>query len=256
MSSSILETTAVPSFNDLVGVTFGSPEGQESDQLSNEVTSRIEDVVVDSTTGQVSEYVIAAPFTSDLALPDVGDRLSLNWLTPRGVGLLPVSFVGRESTGHGLRQWRVTVTGPPLREQRRRFVRVPCSVPTELHVWRDVDLLDSYRRRLADMSGVRSALKELPDVIAGRTLDLSEGSMLCASTGHVLTAHLPLTCHFTLGNHDFEVNAFVVWSVGERVEGETQVKSALSFYDAGKQADLLRPLLFRAQLEARRNQVG
>jgi hypothetical protein len=251
MSSLIVKATQVPKVNDLVEVVFGLLDDGHRDGL----TSRVEDLLADPKTGHVREYVIAAPFVSALAVPDDGAALFLQWITPRGVGLLPGSFAGEETTKRGLRQWRVTVTGAPLREERRRFVRVPYATPMQLHVHRDLTALDAHRRRMAARTGVLTASQALPDIITGLTIDLSEGSVRCVSTAHVLPIHLPVTCHFTVATQAFAFDSVVVRCDAERSRGQTVVRSAINFLEPGKQADTLRKMLFREQLQARRSQL-
>lgn len=253
MSSWILESTAVPEINDLVQVTFDRMENPQPDPLTPELASRVEDVLTDPVTGRITEYVIASPFFASASeMPDVTTTLFLRWLMPRGVGMLPVAFVGLESTNRGLRQWRLAVSGPPFREQRRRFVRVAISLPTALRVQSDLRQLDLDQQRLPETAGVDDTLPVLPDVIQARVIDVSEGGMLCTSTGQVLPDHLPVTCTFTLDAHQFQVEARVVRSVGERSRSQTRIRTALSFEVGGKQADLLRALVFQEQRRAAR----
>ena len=248
MSSWVLETTALPQVNDLVQVTFDWLENPRPDPLTPELSSRVEDEVIDERSGRITQYVIAAPFfVAANELPSASTSLFLRWPIERGVGMLPVSFAELASTNNGLRQWRLTVKGPAYREQRRRFFRVPISMAATLRVGSDLPESQSIEHRVPSTLDVGSAAQELPELIDVQVCDVSEGGMLWAWFGLVLPDFLPVMCTFTLEGHEFAVNARVIWSVGERSEGRLHVKTALNFEHGGRQVDLLRSLLFQQQ---------
>jgi PilZ domain len=237
--------------NDLVSVTLTSLDADEGAATASEVPSRIEDVRTHRKTGAIEGFVIAAPrFLGNLDIPAVGEELFLQWLSPRGIWLLPVCFESQEMLGSGLQVWHVEVAGAPRREERRRFVRVPLDLPTSLRVHHDLTLVPAQRRERAEHAGVRRALADLPEVIEAQTINLSEGGLLCLSQGPVLPTHLPLSSDFDLNGTAFRIDCYVVWS-SPATRGTT-VESALSFDENDPQCETLRPILFQVQLAARR----
>jgi hypothetical protein len=245
----------LPEINDLVGVTLKSLDSAEGEALASDVPSRIEDVNADEVSGRVEGYVIAAPrFAGDLDVPEVGSEFFLQWLSPRGVCLVPIAFEAQVTMPTGLQVWHVAVTGPPRREERRRFVRVPLNLPTRLEVRRNLSALPPQRRQRAEQGGMRAALSELPVAIDSQTINLSEGGLLCVSKGPVLPTHLPLISQFTVDTIAFSINSYVVWSAPG--ESGTHVESALTFDETDPQCEILRPLLFQAQLAARRSKLA
>jgi hypothetical protein len=248
-------TPALPEVNDLVSVTLKSLDSAEGEAPASDIPSRIEDVTTDEVTGRVEGYVIAAPrFTGNLDTPAPGSEFFLQWLSPRGVCLVPIAFEAQVTTPSGLQVWHVAVTGPPRREERRRFVRVPLNLTTRLEVRRNLSALPPQRRQRAEQGGMRSALADLPLAIEAQTVNLSEGGLLCVSQGPVLPTHLPLISQFTVNTIAFSIYSYVVWSAPG--ESGTHVESALTFDESDPQCEILRPLLFQAQLEARRTKLG
>lgn len=245
----------LPEINDLVSVTLKSLDSDEGEALASEVPSRIEDVLVKDGTEQVESYVIAAPrFHGDLDEPEPGAEYFLQWLSPRGVCYLPIRYEGAKTLESGLQTWHVAVAGPPRREERRRFVRIPWTLTTSLEVRRNLGALPPQRRQRAEQSGVRAALADLPASIEAQTINLSEGGLLCVSQGPILPTHLPLTSRFTMGKSDFAIDAYVVWS--EPSQNGANIENALTFDEADPQCEQLRPLLFQAQLSARRSSLS
>jgi hypothetical protein len=89
----------------------------------------------------------------------------------------------------------------------------------------------------------------------GWALNVSEGGMLSKTVGPVLPTHLPLVIRFTLEEISFAIDGYVVWSKALERQDEIEIESALAFDDPGSQAEVLRPLLFQAQLTARRAEM-
>ena len=171
--------------------------------------------------------------------------------------MLPVAFLDQEATPGGLRVWRLRVTGPPRRKERRQFVRVPWSLPTRLEIPHDPASLGPQMRRLVDRFGLQADLAQLPTLIEGIAVNVSEGGLLCLSPKPVLPANLPLTVRFTIESACFEVGCSVVWSLARERDtanepGLLTVESALVFLDPRRYGEVLRPLLFQAQLRGRR----
>lgn len=245
MSISVVETTLVPVVNDLVFVRVADHDSQH-DFPPRENSSRVEDIVADDASGDIKEYVIAAPL---IAAPPTGSPLHLLWLIPRGgVGVLPVAFAQETRTQNDLRLWRVTVTGTPHREQRRRYVRIALSLPTELKVRCERDTLNDAAGRAVTPPWVSPVGEELPDAISCVATNVSEGGMRLNSMDHVFPSGAAVTCAFTMADQAFLFDARVVWSTGSRAKGRTVVESAVEFENGGKQADSLRRLVFQAQL--------
>jgi hypothetical protein len=245
--------TAVPDVNDLIRVTMGNPGELGESGHEIDVATRIEDLTRNRKTGKVLDYLIAVPrFSGDVVLPAPRTACSLNWHTPRGLWMLPTAFVKQEVNGNGLKGWRLSVTGPPRRDQRRRYVRVPWSLTATLAVRRDLDALDPHRVRLIEHSGAAEALPDLPESLPARVLNVSEGGLLCMTAGPVLPTYLPLVARFTLDTTDFVAPAYIVWSLVRDPDAELGVENALAFDDPTIEGDALRPLLFQAQMRARR----
>jgi hypothetical protein len=243
----------VPDVNDLIRVSLGNPGDSHGNGPEVDVATRVEDLTRNRKTGKILDYLIAVPrFSGDVMLPAPRTACSLNWHTPRGLWMLPTAFVKQEIGRNGMKGWRLSVTGPPRRDQRRRYVRVPWSLTATLEIRRDLKALDPARLRLIEHSGAVEALPELPDSLAARVLNVSEGGLLCMTAGPVLSTYQPLVARFTLDSTSFVIPAYVVWSLVRDPVAEQGVENALAFDDPGIEGDALRPLLFQAQLRARR----
>jgi hypothetical protein len=245
-----------PDVNALVRVTVGGDA--EAPAVASEVASRVEDLTVDERTDQPLSYLIAAPwFAGDAEQPVAGTACALQWPTERGMCNLPARLDAEELGPNGLRLWRVTVTGPVTRFERRRYVRAPWELPAELLVRRDLDALAADRRHHVERAGIPEKLKDLPEKYDATALNVSEGGLLCASGGPLLLSDLPLIARFTIEQHCFETPASVIWSVlregtGEGTGKDAVFESAIAFDDPSKYGEVLRPLVFQAQLRARR----
>ncbi|HST85826.1 MAG TPA: hypothetical protein VLL08_29080 [Kineosporiaceae bacterium] len=243
----------VPDVNDLIRITLSAPGDPDGGGPDVDVKSRIEDLTRNRKTGKILSYLISVPrFSGDVVLPAPRAACALNWHTPRGLWTLPTAFESQETTGYGLRVWRLAVTGPPRRDQRRRYVRVPWSLPVELDIRRDLEALDVDRRQLLDHNGTIDLLPDLPESLLSRALNVSEGGLLCMTGGPVLPTYLPLIARFSLDSTPFVIPAYVVWSLLRDERADLGVENALAFDDPGVEGDALRPLLFQAQLKARR----
>jgi hypothetical protein len=244
--------TGVPDVNDLIRVTLANP-GDPDNTAEVDVPSRIEDLVRNRKTGKITSYLIAVPrFSGDVVLPAPRSLCALNWHTPRGLWMLPTAFEKQETTGYGLRVWRLAVSGPPRRDQRRRYVRVPWSLPVELEIRRDLNALEPDRRQLIEHNGAVDALPHLPKSLLSRALNVSEGGLRCMTSGPVLPTYLPLISRFSLDSTSFVIPAYVVWSLLRDENAPMGVENAVAFDDPSIEGDTLRPLLFEAQLKARR----
>jgi PilZ domain-containing protein len=246
------QEAGLPDVNALVRVSMTAIDEPVTEGTADDVASRIEDLTRDEKTGKILDYLIAMPrFVGNVVLPEVGAECSLNWHSPLGLWMLPTAFQSQETTGYG-RVWRLSVTGAARRDQRRQYVRVPWSLTADLEIRQDLHSFDPHRRQLLERSGLLEALPDLPSNLQGRALNLSEGGMLCMTGGPVLPSHLPLIARFTLDSTTFVIPASVVWSLERDDRAQLGVENALAFDDPGVEGDALRPLLFQAQLKARR----
>jgi hypothetical protein len=227
------KATLVPNVNALVRVTLA---GDGDRPVAASAASRVEDVVLDVTTGLPVQYLVAAPsFAGDLERPPTGSPCEVEWLTERGLCALPAKLESVENGPLGLRMWRLTVTGPMTRHERRRYVRAPWALPATLEV-RD-----------------RAASPDLPEAYETTAINVSEGGLLCSSAGLALPHSLPLIARFTIGAKSFEIPSTVVWStLREGPGGPPRVESAIEFDDPSVEGDKLRPLIFQEQLRLRR----
>jgi hypothetical protein len=229
------KATQVPNVNALVRVTLAG-DGELPTAAS--APSRVEDVVLDVTSGLPTHYLVAAPsFRGDLERPPTGSPCELEWLTERGLCSLPTRLESVEQGPRGLRMWRLAVTGTMTRHERRRYVRAPWALPAALVV----------RDRAA------SDVPDLPEAYDAAAINVSEGGLLCTSSGLALPQDLPLLAQFTIGEKSFEIPSSVVWSMlREGPGGPPRVVSAIEFDDPSRQGDVLRPLIFQEQLRLRR----
>jgi hypothetical protein len=249
-----------PEVNDLVRVTVrrARRDGGGAGVIAGQMPSRIEDVTLDPRAGSPRALLIAAPrFAGDVEHLLPGTACLLEWVTERGLFRLPAELAAEEVSPSGLRTWRLAVTGPVTREERRHFVRVPWQVPVVLVVRRDLEQLPAERRDELERTGALTALAELSDSCEATAINVSEGGLLCMSTGPVLPARLPLFVTFSLEDVRFESPSTVVWSMlragtGRGTGKEAVVESAISFDGPERFSEVLRPMIFRAQLQARR----
>lgn len=258
-----------PDVNDLVRVTIGGAVDDDvtSATLASEIPSRVEDVLVDEDTGRPRAYLIAAPwFAGDIEPPTPGTVCMLQWPTDRGLCLLQVSLLGQEMNAARLLMWRVRVQGEVERRERRRFVRAMWSMPVDLVVRRDLEALPHERRLELERCGVRELLPSLPESYRATMINLSEGGLLCLTDPPALPAHLPLLVRFTIDDTTVETTASVIRSEPQDPEESGAVQAgeiaqadvngvhetALAFDNPDQYAELLRPLIFAAQLRARR----
>jgi len=135
-----------------------------------EVLTRLEDIRVQVARRRAerAELVVAQPiFRGNLETPPTGTGFVVRWLTDRGLHEVPVSFVLRERIGIAVMGWRLAVSGPVTRTNRRAHVRVDITCPVEL-AWLP-EPADG------DQPGVTA--------VRGRTVNVSEGGLLALVDG-------------------------------------------------------------------------
>jgi hypothetical protein len=105
----------------------------ETDQAATGEPSRVEDVIVVTGKKPVRDVLFAPPRDNgDVEVPRQGHPMAIVWSTDRGVLELPVQFMDVQRVSEVVSAWRVRVTGPAARVQRRHFVRVPYVTPVIL----------------------------------------------------------------------------------------------------------------------------
>jgi len=213
-----------------------------------EAPTRVEDLHLQVTDGRrgTAELVVAQPvFPGDVLGESVGARYLLRWVTERGLHEVTARYVRRERIGPVLIGWRLAVSGPVTRIQRRAHARVTLAVPVEVEWAGAVDGDDLEPALVA---------------VHGQTVDLSEGGVLTAlptGPGTVLPADGgAVTVRFEVAGERFAPSGRVVrhqplpWRPGGGRVPTCAVAVAFDAPDA--HGDRLRPLLFAHQLHARR----
>lgn len=259
---------SLPAVNSLLRVLLGAQregavldavarvaQGQEPDVQGRvdaglaDLPTRVEDVVPAQRRGERTHVVIAAPrYVGDVERPPDGAACALVWATQRGVIELPTEFVRTELLPQGIRVWHLAVAGQAVRLQRRAFVRVPLSVPLVVRTFRlDGDPGGSPAGR-EDDSGAEPAL---PEVVDGRTSDLSEGGLRCLLPAPPLPSDLPIEVAFAVEGDEYRLRAAVVRAMPGK-PGTGLFETAIRFVDTFR-GDDLRKVVFAEQLRLRRS---
>ncbi|MFL6024070.1 MAG: hypothetical protein ACJ72O_12090 [Marmoricola sp.] len=150
------------------------------DQTDREYRSRVEDV-------SVGLLVVARPLDLRADEPlGPGHEVNVVWADAAGVStLLPTRILSAHAEG-ALDLWSVAVTGPAVRDQRRRFVRSPA----------------------VGSVVVRSATEE-SESISGTLIDLSEAALRCTIEAGAADGFLgsgdQVVAEFRFGSADFTV---------------------------------------------------
>jgi len=234
-----------------------------------QLPSRVEDVepAGHRQDGRSLLYVAAPHYAGDLEVPEPGTGCRVIWPTPVGLCELPTRFTGRVLVGPGLRAWRLVVNGPVQRTQRRRYFRVPWIGPVTLEVSDDgsrpeplgpVGLLQHD-----DPDGADAALIVGPgeagagslQVLTGMTLDLSEGGLRVALPTPGLPDATAIRVLLPVYDQVLVLPATTVWHRPAPTPNLRQVELGVSFDDVEEHGDLLRQVVFEAQLQARRTGV-
>jgi hypothetical protein len=226
---------ALPRVNTPVTV---SPAVGEAEIPPVEARSRVEDVLlrVAGRRPGPTEVVLARPvFQGDLESEWPGARYVVRWVTERGVHEVPCRYLDRELIGPRVLGWRVAVTGPVSRLQRRAHARVDLAVPIQL----------TFLTREDDRSVVTTAQ------VNGLTINLSEGGVLAALRPCEPHLSAAVVARFEIARQPFVLAGKVVrvQPVPGRLGGPGV---AVQFDRPDEHGDRLRPLLFAHQLNARR----
>lgn len=224
-----MRRVVLPEINLLVRVTVGSSADPDDPPIAVDVPSRVEDVRPGkggSKPVPTLIYIAVPNYGGDVEVPEPGTAFSIGWLTPNGVFELPAAFHGRESVGPTVRAWRLGVSGPALRAQRRRFVRVPWTAPLTVQV------------------GERT--------VSGRTIDLSEGGVRCLLPPPALTRSTPVRVTLTYPDRTMILDAEVIRVQARVTPKGPLIETGLEFLDPDTYGDALRRLVFGEQLRVRR----
>lgn len=225
---------AIPPVNTLVRVNLST--GPDEDHQV-EASSRVEDVVTTRPGNPTGvELLVAAPrFSGDVDRPERDTPCLVTWLTQRGIHELPTVYRGSERVHDTVRVWRLRVTGPAYRVQRRRFFRVPCSFPVVLH--RDTE---------------QAPAADAERTLSGFTLDLSEGGARCAVNGPALESGARVRLSLAIDGELLEAPAVVIRAEQGGAGQPDRYELALCFEASDAYSDALRRIVFAEQLRSRR----
>jgi hypothetical protein len=238
--------TALPAVNSRLTVTAqAGPDGDASGRgRAVDVPSRVEDLRLEVSGRRQgsAEVVIARPaYAGNLEGEVPGTTYLLRWVTEVGVHEVDARFVARERIGPALIGWRLRVTGPVSRVQRRAHARVDLSIPIEVAVPEEFARPD----RPAGVS-----------ILRGTTVNLSEGGVLALLEGTAPSPGATVIARFRLAGESFVLTGRVVRVQPAPGPGRlgrwAAVGVALAFDNPDAHGDRLRPLLFARQLNARR----
>jgi len=199
-----------------------------------ELPSRIEDIEISwPRAGRRTTLYVAAPrYQGDLEDPGSGTPCGVIWPTPVGLFRLPTRFDGRDRIGPLLRAWRLIVDGPVTRVQRRRYFRVPWIGPVTLEL---------------RPHGSPAELQ----VLAGTTVDLSEGGLRCSLPAPGLADRSAVRVLLPVRDQVLVLPATTVWQRAAPANARL-VETGISFDDVEEHGDLLRRVVVEEQLRARR----
>jgi hypothetical protein len=234
-------TEVLPGVNTLVRLQITVPATDGSGTLPLQLPSRVEDVDRVWPLPQPLLYVAAPRYPGDLEGPEPGSPCQVAWPTPVGLFELPTRFEGRVRVGPAVRAWRLSIDGPVVRAQRRRYFRVPWIGPVTLEVRRTVD---------ADGRG-----EEL-QVLTGSTVDLSEGGLRCTLPAPGVPDGTPLRVLLPVHEQILVLPATAVWHRPAASPASRLVEVGISFDDVEEHGDLLRQVVIDEQLHARRLGLG
>lgn len=221
----------LPEVNKLIRISVGAGPDPDDDRVADDVPSRVEDVSVVPGPSRRSAprrilHVAVPSYAGDLEGPRDGTWCGVSWLTPAGVFEVPTAFEGRDMVGPVVKAWRLVVTGPTVRAQRRRFVRTSWTAP--------------LRVRIADRT------------LSGQCSDLSEGGVRCLLPLPPLDADTEVEVTLNGPDGPLVLTARVLRAEEITVQSDKLVQTVLVFSDPDVHGDMLRRLVFEEQLRARR----
>ena len=230
--------SALPPVNARLSVSPLSGAGGPAYGQVVEVPTRVEDLHLHlgDRRSATAELVIAQPmFAGNLRGELTGAPYLLRWLTERGTCEVTGRYLGRQRVGPALIGWRLGVSGPVIRIQRRTHARVAITTPVEV----------------VAAAGVPAR------GCAGVTVNVSEGGVLAALVGPdreaVPAPGEDVVVRFAVQGEAFALPGRVVRHQAVPRPGQAPaVAVAVAFDTPDRHGDRLRPLLFAHQLNARR----
>jgi hypothetical protein len=251
----------LPALNTLIRLTIGTRSSDpDAEPLVANVPSRIEDVEPadpQAKGGRTQLFVAVPHYAGDVDVPRPGTACTVTWVSPGGLYDLPTGFVERVVVGPVVRAWRVEVTGPAVRAQRRRYVRVPWTKPVVVEVL-PVVRLPHTNPVDAEEAGDPGSEPAERETVHGNTLDLSEGGIRCTLPPPPLRDGQPVRVQL-----DVEGNSLVLDGTVVRVKvttakpgGRPHCETGIAFTEPDEYGDLLRKVIFSEQLRSRRSGIA
>jgi hypothetical protein len=227
----VLAGEVLPQVNQLVRLTVGGSPRPNSEPVAVDVPSRVEDLSRGTSSRRRPSppvlHVALPTYTGDVEAPGPGTWCMISWLAPTGVFELPTAFDGQGQVGPAVRAWRLIVTGPTCRAQRRRFVRISWVSPVRVR------------------TGERAA--------SGNTVDLGEGGVRCLLPPPPLdtgaTVEIRLDCPFG----PLTMDGSVLRAQPRATAAGSLAETVIAFADPDLHGDTVRRLVFEQQLRARRS---
>lgn len=232
--------SALPPVNARLSVSpLSGAEGPAYGQVV-EVPTRVEDLHLrlGDRRPALAELVIAQPvFAGNLQGEFTGAPYLLRWLTERGMHEVTGRYLGRRRVGPALIGWRLGISGPVTRIQRRAHARVAIATPVEV-----VPVVPAGA---------------VAHACSGVTVNVSEGGVLAGLIGPepdaVPAVGADVLVRFAVAGEAFALPGRVVRRQAVPRPGqEPGVAVAVAFDSPDEHGDRLRPLLFAHQLNARR----
>ncbi len=251
----------LPEVNSLIRLTVGSSPDPDDTPVAANLPSRVEDVVRADprSRGSVTEVFVAVPsYAGDVDVPRPRTACSVSWVTRQGVYELPCAFVDRVSVGPVVRAWRLAVTAPARRAQRRRFVRVPWTARIEVEVVPVAPGMGVAGASEVDGDGGPAAVyAEGPCVLHANALDLSEGGLRCLLAPPPLRDGQPVRVQLDVEGQRLVLDGTVIRvRSGRRAPGgPVECETGIAFTEPDEFGDLLRRAVFTEQLRSRRSGV-
>jgi c-di-GMP-binding flagellar brake protein YcgR len=203
-----------PQVNSLLYVTIGD----------NNFRTRVEDVSGD-------ELTIGAPIgAGDHEIPDDGSELAVFWTSIRARYVMPVQMKGR-TRGKPMR-WHLLVTGEPVRQTRRRFVRAGCGSSLEI-----ISIDGKQCKNLA-----------------AQLVDISEGGLRCRVSDVDKFQGGPVVAQIKLPERTIKVTSREAFP---RPSHEGQGQDMVIVYELSESdAQAIRRHIFQWEGAERRNRLG
>lgn len=250
----------LPGLNTLIRVTVGSSADPQDPPVASQVPSRVEDLVAGEEMhdmGWPTPILWIAPphYSGDVEIPERGTACTVSWPTPAGIYQLNVTFEGRDLIGPTVRAWRLQVSGPSIRAQRRRYVRVLWTGPVALEL-PSAPIAPTEEPGAEAPEGDRGedagSSTEEPRSLSGAMVDLSEGGLRCLLPPPLLRTGQRVRITLPVAGQLVETGATLVWTKPRITPVGTFAEAGFSFDDPEEHGDFLRRVVFGEQLRTRR----